>query len=117
MLIKDIFEAFQVGKSLANSALWKNRSLAANTLTTFAALGVSISAAFGYKLEVDHDTLQAIAGGIAALICLLNSGVTIVTSDKVGVLKGKTPTPDIPPMETPTPTEKPFTYLDSLSNN
>ena len=85
MLIKDIYDAFQIGKSLANSAAWKNRAVAGNALATLATLSMGIASVFGYQIDVDSDSVQAIAGGIASVIFLLNAGVHIITSDKIGL--------------------------------
>lgn len=85
MLIKDIYNAFQQGKSLANSAIWKNRAIAANALAMFATAALGIASVFGYKIDLDQESIQAIAGGIAAVVCMFNTGVHVVTSDKVGL--------------------------------
>ena len=87
MLITDFITAFQKGKALADAHVWKNRTTAANLLTAFLGAGVSIAVAFGYRVDIDQDTLAAIAGGIAALGSVLNAVSTTVTSEKVGVSK------------------------------
>lgn len=94
MLIPDLFSAFRQGKELANAATWKNRTMAANALAALATTGLAIAAAFGYRFDADAATVQAIAGGIAAVVCLFNTASTAATSAKVG-LPAK-PEPDPP---------------------
>jgi len=85
MLIGEIFGAFRQGKELANAAAWKNRAIAGNALAAFASSCLAIASAFGYQLDIDRGTLEAVAGGVAALVCLLNGGVHITTSERVGL--------------------------------
>jgi len=85
MLISDIWSAFRQGKSLANSAAWKNRAIAGNNLALLFTTLLGIAAALGYRFEVDADTVEALAGGIAAAVFIINNWVHISTSDKVGL--------------------------------
>ena len=85
MLLGDIFDVFRKGKSLANAAAWKNRAVASDLVAGLLASGLAVSAAFGYRLDLDADTLQALAGGVAAVGYLLSAGVHIATSEKVGL--------------------------------
>lgn len=85
MLISDVLSAFRKGKELANAATWKNRAIAANALGVFLTAVLGIAAAFGYNLDIDAQTVQTIAEGLAAGICLLNVGVHVTTSERVGL--------------------------------
>lgn len=85
MLIGDIIDVFRKGKSLANAAAWKNRAVATDLLAGLLASGLAISAAFGYRLDISDDTLQALAGGIAAVAYLFSAGLHITTTDKIGL--------------------------------
>lgn len=92
MLLKDVWDAFHKGRALCDSALWKNRAAATSTLAAFVTAVLAISATLGYRLEVDVDTIEALAGGVVAAVLLFNAGVHIVTSEKVGL-----PPPSAPP--------------------
>lgn len=79
------FVAFQEGKELANAKIWKDRQHLGNALLGFLGAVVVILGGFGYKLELDTDTLQNLSGGIVALVGIVNQILTITTSSKVGI--------------------------------
>lgn len=81
-------EVLRKGSSVADPALWKNRSALAIALAGVLAALVQLAKAYGYELPVPltHDEILAIAGGLATLVGLF---VTYGTSDKVGVLPAK----------------------------
>lgn len=85
MLITDIFTVFHQGKELANAATWKNRTVAANTVFAVLSSAFGIAVAVGYKINVDPATLQALAGGIAAAVAVVNSLMHVVTNSEVGL--------------------------------
>lgn len=82
---KAFFTAFQQGKQLARSATWKNRAIATNALVAFLGAVALIAKGFGYDLQLDQDTLAALAGGVAAAVPVFNAVVHVVTSAKVGL--------------------------------
>ena len=84
---------FKQGKSLANSAAWKNRTIAANSLTAVLGAALVIGKGFGYDVHLDEQTVEALAGGIAAAVAAVNAVMHVVTSDKVGV-SAQRPTDD-----------------------
>lgn len=79
------FTLFKQGKALANSAAWKNRTIAANSLTAVLGAALVIGKGFGYDIHLDEQTVEALAGGIAAAVAAVNAVMHVVTSDKVGV--------------------------------
>lgn len=79
------FTLFKQGKALANSAAWKNRTIAANSLTAVLGAALVIGKGFGYDIHLDEQTVEALAGGIAAAVAAGNAIMHVVTSDKVGV--------------------------------
>lgn len=85
MLIGDILDVWRKGKSVANPTLWKNIGATTSAIAGIASSALAISAAFGYRIDLDDHAVEAIAGGIAGLLFLFNGGVHIVTSDKVGL--------------------------------
>ena len=76
---------FRQGKALANAAAWKNRTIAANSLTAVLGAALVIGKGFGYDIHLDEQTVEALAGGIAAAVAAVNAVMLVVTSDKVGV--------------------------------
>ncbi len=83
--LQAFFTLFHQGRELANSATWKNRTMATNAL--IAALGAALVVAkeFGYDIQIDQQTLTALAGGIPAAVCLFNTVMHVITSAKVGL--------------------------------
>jgi hypothetical protein len=83
-----LIEVLRKGSSVADPALWKNRSAAAIALAGVLAALIQLAKAYGYELPVPltHDELLAIAGGVATVVGLF---VTYGTSDKVGLLPPK----------------------------
>ena len=79
------FTLFRQGKALANSAAWKNRAIAANSLTAVLGAALVIGKGFGYDIHLDEQTVEALAGGIAAAVAAVNAVMHVVTSEKVGV--------------------------------
>lgn len=85
MLIGDMLDVWRKGKSVANPALWKNLGATASALAGVVSSALAVAAAFGYRVDLDDHTVEALAGGVAALLFMFNGGVHIVTSDKVGL--------------------------------
>ena len=84
-MISDFFTAFNQGKRLADSSTWKNRAAATSALALTIGAILAIAKGFGYDIPVDSDTVQAIAGGIAASVIAFNGIVQIITSKSVGL--------------------------------
>jgi hypothetical protein len=85
MLIGDFLSAFRQGKQLANSAIWKKRAVVADVLAGLITSLLAISAAFGYRLELEEDVVKALAGGIAAAVYLGSAVLHVTTTDKIGL--------------------------------
>lgn len=74
-------DALQAGKSLKNSAAWKNVQALMNIFLTI--LGAAV--VFMPGLEVTDAQLNAVAYGLATLAGVLNSYWTVATTDKIGL--------------------------------
>lgn len=74
--------ALRYGSSLTDPAIWKNRQILLNAL-------IGLLGAVAYFLpagmEMSHEDVLAIAGGVAAVGGLLNGYLTAATSTKVGL--------------------------------
>jgi hypothetical protein len=96
------FEAFKAGKELTNAATWKNRQIAAGALTGLLGAAVVIAKGFGYDIDVDQATVEALAGGITALYAVFNVVLVATTSAKVGLPAGSADR-NGPGLDSPTP--------------
>lgn len=85
MLIQDALNVFRKGQTLANPEGWKYLGATTSAVAGLVTSGLAVSAAFGYPIAVDDELVQALAGGIAAVLFIVNSGLHIATSDKVGL--------------------------------
>lgn len=77
-----LLDLFRKGTTVADPALWKNRSALVMALSAFIVTAAQVAKGYGYDFGIDHDTASAIAGGIAAVAGLFS---TFATSDKVGL--------------------------------
>ena len=85
-IINPAFVVLKQGRALANPAAWKNVQVIANLLSAL----IVLLNAFGIHFGLDSDSVNLIAGGIAAIA---NAYLTAATSEKVGVPSG------LPPIE------------------
>lgn len=76
---------FHEGQALANSALWKNRTNAANKLVVVFGGAIGIAKIAGYEINIDDQTISQVAIGIAALVAAINNVIAVVTSTKIGL--------------------------------
>lgn len=93
--LKLFWNLFKEGQSVSDPVKWKTHQVSVNQVAGIIATGIAISASFGYKLDVDSDTVLAVAGGIFALT---NWVFTIITTDKIGAGTGevRSSTPTFP---------------------
>lgn len=78
--------ALRYGSSLTDVEVWKHRQNLLNAL-----LGLLGAAAVFLPVEVTHEDLAAIAGGIAAIAGVLNAYLTTATSARVGLSPRRAP--------------------------
>lgn len=72
--------ALRYGSSLTDPAVWKQRQNRLNAL-----IGLLGAVAVFLPVEMSHEDMLAIAGGVAAAVGVLNAYLTTATSDKVGL--------------------------------
>lgn len=80
--LQAIWGLFRQGQCITNPTLWKNRQITATVLAGVILAVVNLISAFGYAIPIDVETSNAIAAGIIAVV---NTVLTIITTDKVGV--------------------------------
>lgn len=76
-----IINALHEGEALKDPHIWKNRQAVVNILVTIAG---AVLMFLPEGLEVSEADIHTIAVGVATLGGLVNSYLTIATSDKVG---------------------------------
>lgn len=79
--VKALFNLFKAGEEVGNAAAWTNRTIIFNLLVALVAVG----AAFGFKINIDADTLTSLAGGIIAAVSVGNSVMHAITDHRAGV--------------------------------
>lgn len=78
--------ALRHGSMLADPAGWKRRQ---NTIN--AIVGLIGAALVFYPMDIPPEDVAAIAGGVAAVLGLLNGYITTATTDKVGLPPRRAP--------------------------
>lgn len=74
---------FRVGGSVADPVAWKTGQITATVLGTVLIAGADLARAFGIPVPLSPAEFNGIA---AAAIAVVNVVLTLVTSEKVGVL-------------------------------
>lgn len=85
MLIGDMFDVWKRGKAVADPALWKNIGATTGRVSALATAVLAVATAFGYRIDMSDDLIQAAAMGIAAVLYAFTGELHITTSEKVGM--------------------------------
>ncbi len=95
MLINDVLSVVRQGRSLASASTWSNTAAAAAGLTGVLTGALHIARSLGYDLPwVTDAQLEAIAGGVAAVVCVVSGFLHVATNPDAGLpAKGGTPDP------------------------
>lgn len=100
MLITDVLSVWRQGRSLTSAAAWSNTAAATAALTGVLTGALHIARALGYELHgVTDAQVEAIAGGIAAAVCVV-SGILHVAANPAAGLPPKGGTADSGPAGT-----------------
>lgn len=73
------------GSALSEPELWRDKTSAANAVVGLLAACLALAAAFGHRLEIDGDDLQALALGLVALVGLCNKLMHVATTADAGL--------------------------------
>ena len=73
---------FRKGNAVADPSLWKKRQVEATMLGGVIVAGIQVLQAFGVDLPITADDATALAAG---LLVLINTCLTYVTTDKIGI--------------------------------
>lgn len=98
--IAALVDVLRKGSSVADPAVWKNRSALAIAIATFLAALVQLAKVFGYELppEVNEDALVSVAGVVAFFVSMF---LAYGTSPSVGLLPPKPEADPLPPPDQP----------------
>lgn len=77
--------ALRHGAILADPAGWKRRQNTVNALVGLLGAVVVLLPLVGVNLDLSHEDIAAIAGGLAAVLGLLNGYLTTATTTKLGL--------------------------------
>lgn len=61
-----IFDALRAGNALRNADTWANKAAAAQALAAILSMLAALAPLAGYRIDLDAETIQQLAGGIAA---------------------------------------------------
>ena len=93
-----LFDLFRKGVSVSDPVLWKTRQIKSTVLAAFILAVINVAAVFGYSIPIDTEAANLIAAGIIALV---NTVLTITTTNKIGIDKVED-TKAIPQADIPT---------------
>lgn len=82
--VDSVVDALQKGKVIANASSWKNGQITVNILSGFLAALLAVGSNFGLQLSLTEEETTMIAGIIVSLMGAYNTGVTLISSEKVG---------------------------------
>lgn len=82
---KAILELFKQGNRVADPVAWKTGQITVGVLTSFIASGIMLAKVFGYEIPITPEQEMAIATVILFIVGLCDSGLTVITSNKVGL--------------------------------
>lgn len=92
------YRVFQAGQSVADPVLWKSRQITGSAIAMLLASLVALAKVFGYEIPISDEALLQIGGAIIAVLGLFNSGITVASTDKIGlpITADRTGIKDIP---------------------
>ena len=88
MIVVDLFTALKKGKELKNKEIYKNLQSLTNVVAALVAFAVAAIKLFGYEIPITDDQIVMVSGGIASLVFVGNSVITLATSKTVGIGNG-----------------------------
>jgi len=85
MIIVDFWQAMKAGKVIKNPAVWKNRQVTSNKLVLLVIFSVSALQLFGVNIPLETESIKELAGGLAAILGVINTILTVATTTKVSI--------------------------------
>lgn len=88
MIVTDLISALRKGKELKNKETFKNLQSLTNVFAALVAFAVAAVKLFGYEIPITDEEIITLSGGIASLVFVGNSVITLATSKSVGIGDG-----------------------------
>jgi hypothetical protein len=85
-----IFNLLRKGYVVANPTAWKKGQITVNVLATVLVAGVGVAKAFGMDIHLTEEEALTLAGAVLIIVGLFDTTVTVVSSEKVGLLPERT---------------------------
>ncbi len=85
--LQALLRVFRQGEAVADPAVWRNRTDAANAVMALLATLCAVAHLFGFDIPVGDEDLAAIALGIVALVGAGNAVVHIATDPARGLAR------------------------------
>lgn len=82
---KAVIDLFKEGKAVTNPKIWKSYQVLGTTITGLLGSALVIARGFGYDIYIDDKTLGEVGVGIAAIVHLGSSIITVISSEKIGI--------------------------------
>ena len=83
--LKALFRVFQVGHSVADPAQWKAHQISGSMLAALMAAVIALARSFGYEVAMSDADMLTIGSALVIVWSFVNSGLTIATTDKIGL--------------------------------
>jgi hypothetical protein len=83
--LKAFWNVFRKGQSVADPAMWKLHQITANMIAALLTALVAVARVYGIDLHVTDSQLLEIGGAILTVVSLFSSGVTVASSEKIGL--------------------------------
>jgi hypothetical protein len=82
--IMNILDLLKKGNEVANPASVKSGQITSNSIVTLSMAFLSLFSAFGYDLKISQELVISIVSGFSALMMVVNTVLTVISSKKAG---------------------------------
>ncbi len=86
--LKAFYGVFRAGQSVADPAAWKRGQITASMIAAVIGALLTVGRIYGISLSITDDQLVQMGGVVLAVYGLLNGGVTVASTDKIGLPAG-----------------------------
>lgn len=80
-----IWRALQLGKQIDHPSKWKNVQNTTNALVAILSFVIMLLKIMGFDLPMTDEEIVVVAGGIAAVLGVANSVITVITTKKISI--------------------------------
>ena len=111
--LKSFYAVFTAGQVVANPVAWKRGQVTASMVAAFLGALITIARIYGVNLPLTDEQLLQVGGTVVTLFGVFNSGVTVASTDKIGLRPSPPSASELPVPEVsiqPTTTMPPVRY-------